>query len=630
MTDKRWRMVLAAVLALGSVPTPAQTAPANSAATPVIPRTYVNLRLSPDLGEALPAVRVDLVGLPVRLAEPADFELTTKRNFPQTLVARDVRQRREDWDADFASDEDQPQLIPRTFELGNLVIGDFRSGLQDLVARVARSKALLALESPGGAAGIDTCIAWPQGHDDSLASLCQAPPRRSGMMAAVLERPGSFGVEVRNRSNRPRYVAILVVEPWLGIQQLAFRDADPAKPLAPGANAQTNVIDLLNSMSESLAVVTISSSEPIDASAFIQPTLGRSSRELGCQDERPGCGLSPPRANLAGWSVSIKEHRVEREMISEMGGGASVLDGVALWMAEIYSTVPYTKAEIAADALKPPEKREHLQERNEAELNHRCGGSRIAPDLVVTAAHCVAQGKYAGAGMAQVMDERRVRIGTPHLGWGGTTYKIAGVAVPSGYTAGRQNDDIALLLIKPDRDTRNLELITIAVGSKPLAAGTRLIGYGWGYTGAVAPDANPLFNLVEELQHNPDRLQFGEMMALDRGKCRQRLGQRLGDGMVCLVAPTTAEGTQPERNVFSCRGDSGGPLVRSIDGSEELVGVTSWSLGCGFKDIPSVYTDVTKYRRWITAARQQLAPGSAIRVDENGAPSPQEERPDRR
>jgi secreted trypsin-like serine protease len=289
--------------------------------------------------------------------------------------------------------------------------------------------------------------------------------------------------------------------------------------------------------------------------------------------------------------------------------------------------VPYTKAEIAADALKPVKDREHLAERNEAELNHRCGGSRIAPDLVVTAAHCVAQGHYAGAGMARVLDERRVRIGTPHLGWGGTTYAIAGVAVPAGYVAGRQDDDIALLLIKPDRDTGLVEQVTLGVGSRPLTVGTRLTGYGWGYTGAVAPTKNPMFNLLEELQHNPDRLQFGEMVALGRGKCQQLLRRPVGGGMVCLVAPATAEGTQPERNVFTCRGDSGGPLVRGVGLNAELVGVTSWSLGCGYKDFPSVYTNVTKYGRWIAAARQRLKPGAAIRVDEKGAPSPREGRP---
>ena len=625
MATNQLRLALAATLALFPIAAPARPGPPPGSAQ-AVQQSYINLRLSPQLGKGLPAVRAALVGLPVRLAEPADYELTTKRNFPQTLIVTDLRQLGEDWDTDFAGDDESPRLIPRTFELGNLVIGDFRGALVDLVARVLRAKTLLALKTPSGAAGIDTCMAWPQGGDLPLASGCH-PPDASGMLTAVAEGMGPFGIEVRNRSNQPRYVAVLTVEPWLGIQQLAFANAGSGKPLAPGANAQTDVIDLLNSMSESVTVVTISSPRPIDAGAFVQPSLVQYRNELACGGELPGCELAPPEADISDWSISMIQQKVERERLAQMGGGASVLDGMALWMAEIYSTVPFTKAEIAADALKPVKDREHLAERNEAELNHRCGGTRIAPDLVVTAAHCVAQGHYAGAGMVQVLDERRVRVGTPHLGWGGTTYAIAGVAVPTGYVAGRQEDDIAVLLIKPDRDTGLVEQVTLAVGSRPLAVGTRLTGYGWGYTGAVAPAKNPMFNLLEELQHNPDRLQFGEMVALGRGKCQQLLRRPVGGGMVCLVAPATAEGTQPERNVFTCRGDSGGPLVRGVGLNAELVGVTSWSLGCGYKDFPSVYTNVTKYGRWIAAARHRLKPGAAIRVDEKGAPSLREGRP---
>jgi secreted trypsin-like serine protease len=143
----------------------------------------------------------------------------------------------------------------------------------------------------------------------------------------------------------------------------------------------------------------------------------------------------------------------------------------------------------------------------------------------------------------------------------------------------------------------------------------------------VAAGANPLFNITEALQRNPDLLRFGEMAVLNWSKCRRRLPTRLRGGMVCLVAPGADVGPTPENNVLSCRGDSGGPLVRKVGETEQLVGVTSWSMGCGYRDYPSVYTNVTKYRRWIAAARQQLRPGTALRIDENRPPSPQEGRP---
>jgi trypsin len=44
-----------------------------------------------------------------------------------------------------------------------------------------------------------------------------------------------------------------------------------------------------------------------------------------------------------------------------------------------------------------------------------------------------------------------------------------------------------------------------------------------------------------------------------------------------------------------CQGDSGDPLV--FNG--QLIGLMSWSYGCGDRQFPAVYTDVTKFRAWI-------------------------------
>lgn len=44
-----------------------------------------------------------------------------------------------------------------------------------------------------------------------------------------------------------------------------------------------------------------------------------------------------------------------------------------------------------------------------------------------------------------------------------------------------------------------------------------------------------------------------------------------------------------------CQGDSGDPLVYN----GQLIGLLSWSFGCGDRKYPAVYTDVTKLRGWI-------------------------------
>ncbi|MEP7316884.1 MAG: trypsin-like serine protease [Sphingomicrobium sp.] len=111
-------------------------------------------------------------------------------------------------------------------------------------------------------------------------------------------------------------------------------------------------------------------------------------------------------------------------------------------------------------------------------------------------------------------------------------------------------------------------------------------------------------------------MQQAPLSPLSFADCQKRLKSRVKPTMVCLVTPQSVIARGGE-STFSCRGDSGGPLVRSYGyDAEELVGLTSWSLGCGYKDIPSVYTDVTQYARWIEAARAQLKPGIAIKVTE--------------
>lgn len=74
-----------------------------------------------------------------------------------------------------------------------------------------------------------------------------------------------------------------------------------------------------------------------------------------------------------------------------------------------------------------------------------------------------------------------------------------------------------------------------------------------------------------------------------------RLGSRfrLHESFLCA-------GGEAGRDV--CTGDGGSPLVCPIPGQEDYyvqVGVVAWGLGCGVKDVPGAYADVTKVTKWI-------------------------------
>ena len=151
---------------------------------------------------------------------------------------------------------------------------------------------------------------------------------------------------------------------------------------------------------------------------------------------------------------------------------------------------------------------------------------------------------------------------------------------------------------------------TVAISRNTPPPGTPLRIDGWGYTGVSGVgNGDRDFDVNSALQRSPYDLQFGNVAALDRNSCSKRMQSNISEGMICTAARRSTVD-----NVFTCIGDSGGPLVRIAGHHEELVGITSWSKGCGYKDYPDVYTDVTRYRAWIDAARLQLKPGVAIYV----------------
>jgi len=100
---------------------------------------------------------------------------------------------------------------------------------------------------------------------------------------------------------------------------------------------------------------------------------------------------------------------------------------------------------------------------------------------------------------------------------------------------------------------------------------------GWGKT-QVRPDVFP------------EELNCATVDLVDSNYCNAANSYSgwVYEGMFCA-------GIMPEGGKDACQGDSGGPVRMGND----VIGITSWGLGCAQPYLPGVYTDVGFYSDWI-------------------------------
>ena len=201
-----------------------------------------------------------------------------------------------------------------------------------------------------------------------------------------------------------------------------------------------------------------------------------------------------------------------------------------------------------------------------------CGASLVAPNVLLSAAHCASVfGGPFGIGA-------QIQIGRHNLSNSEEDYETFTVA--EAVTHPSYNDvgfDYDYMMIRLDGFS-NYEPVVLDSGDVSLDDGNDVVVMGWGTTSYYGPESSVLLEVEVDLYTQAAcKAAYSDVMIDDY----------ITDRMVCAA--------RVGKN--SCLGDSGGPLIDKVTGKQ--IGVVSWGYGCADENYPGVYAKVQDQSDWI-------------------------------
>ncbi len=271
---------------------------------------------------------------------------------------------------------------------------------------------------------------------------------------------------------------------------------------------------------------------------------------------------------------------------SRIVGGYDAPYGKRPWQAEIRTLGQgkYTAAELQRAPL--------------WNWTHLCGGVLIAPNWILTAAHCV----------TPELQKRNllVQLGAQDLRQPGWFFTMDRVVANPWWSGEGRPEDIAIAHLKPSAampvpagapSYRPIPIAGFAANFGPSVKGQDVLVTGWGRTTEDNPNAARAAS-AELHPVTPPVLQEVKLTTVDRLTCANGLHAAGQSFQYADLVGTLCAAGAPGHD--SCNGDSGGPMVRERGRKEYvLVGLVSWGAPqCG--TAPGVYTMVESYTKWIS------------------------------